>query len=91
MKTCLIPVRYSTKHLVSQFLAFSHWLRIETSENWKALNKKNKIKADKCRTSRQEERTPFSARVGTLLPWCGCRDWECSQVPRKEETPDYSF
>lgn len=54
MKTCLIAVSFSTKHLVSQFLAFSHWLRTETSENWKALNKKSKIQANKCRTSRQD-------------------------------------
>lgn len=52
-------VRYSTKHLVSQFLTFSHWLKIETSENWKALDKKNKIQANICRKSREEQWTPF--------------------------------
>lgn len=54
MKTCLLSVSCSTKHLVSQFLTFSHWLRIETSENWKALNKKNKIKANVGRADRKK-------------------------------------
>lgn len=84
MKTCLISVRYSTKHLVSQFLTFSHWLRIETSENWKALKKKNNIKANKCRTNREEERTPFSAGWGHSGLGVGAEVGSVHRFPEKK-------
>lgn len=38
------------------------------SENWKAMDKKNKMRDRQRGNSTEEEMTPFRARVRTLLP-----------------------
>lgn len=52
----------------SQFSTFPHWLRLEMSENWKAMDKKNNMRDSQRGKSTEEEMTPFRALVGTLLP-----------------------
>lgn len=66
-ETYLICIRYTAKSPASQFSTFAHWLRIEMSENWKAVDKKN-IRDSQCGKSTEEEMTPFRGHVGTLLP-----------------------
>lgn len=38
------------------------------SENWKAMDKKNKMRDRQCGNSTEEKMTPFRACVRTLLP-----------------------
>lgn len=85
MKTCLICIKYSSKHPASQFLTLSHWLRSKTSENWKALDKKN-IKANKCR-KRKRKKGPLSEAVwGHSCPRAGGGLKGLHRFPEKERT-----
>lgn len=77
-------VRYSPKHLVSQFLTFSHWLKIEMSENWKALDKKNKIQANICRKAERNKGLLSKPVWGHSCPGAGAGFGSIRRFPEKK-------